>query len=117
MRPAPIMTVGLVVFVQLVTAAMMPAPSSNPSDPCPDALCCWTSVWPPLEERGAVDEAAPPLFLLTSCMNEVAYAGTELRRRLSSGFLGPAMHGSILLRSTTKTSEYAGSGESGRAKS
>ncbi len=83
------MTVGFDVFVQLVIAAITTEPSDSPPE----------SGTPPSSTSGLRAEDPEPAATAGErrwSSIDLANTGTEARVRLSSGFLGPAIEGSIL---------------------
>src|SRR5208337_529353 len=95
------MTVGLEVFVQLVIAAITIEPSLNwPGFGVPFPLgVLWSRLsWYPSSAILRALSGAGPVFLYCSRTCAIS-VGADLSGTLSSGFRGPAIDGSILLRS------------------
>src|SRR3954468_21215176 len=106
-RPAPIMTLGFDVFVQLVIAAMTTAPcssadvatgaSATAADDAPPVTadtCEEPAASAPFLEEDAISELSPAWKLLFTCFNDTR----------SCGRLGPARQGSTDDRSSSSVS-------------
>src|SRR3954464_14031977 len=102
-RPAPIITLGFEVLVQLVIAAMTTAPCSRASvatgasaraadaPPVVAETCDEPAASAPFFEKVAIIELRPAWNPLFACFNETR----------SCGRLGPARHGSTVDRSSS----------------
>ena len=101
-RPAASITLGLLVFVQLVMAAMTTAPSCSSKSAPLYATCCAV----PMPVAACCAATASAYFALLSV------SGTR-----SCGRFGPARLGTTVLRSSSSVSVKTGSGVSSVRKS